>query len=136
MFDDTRDFLQAHFYFSPRVDTEFWRANKQLRLAEKIQEKVAAYRAGLIVDQPVVDEDTYYTSFEAEFRNFWTNNNYYCVLAGLGVLPDRPLPLLAHRPESIAGVAGRFEDIKRQQRSLLATLPANNVYLHQLHGEK
>jgi tryptophan halogenase len=136
MFDDTRDFLQAHFYFSPRVDTEFWRANKQLRLAEQIQQKVAAYRAGLIVDQPVVDEDTYYTSFEAEFRNFWTNNNYYCVLAGLGVLPDRPLPLLAHRPESIAGVAGRFEDIKRQQRSLLATLPANNVYLHQLHGEK
>lgn len=136
MFEDTRDFLQAHFSFSPRVDTEFWRANKQLRLAERIQQKVATYRAGLIVDQPAVDEATYYTNFEAEFRNFWTNNNYYCVLAGLGVLPDRPLPLLAHRPESLAGAAGRFEDIKRQQRSLLATLPANNAYLRQLHAEE
>ena len=30
MFDDTRDFIQAHFYLSPRMDTEFWRANKEL----------------------------------------------------------------------------------------------------------
>ena len=134
MFDDTRDFLQAHFYFSPRTDTEFWRANKNLTLSDAIQRKVAEYRAGLIVNQPVVDESTYYTNFEAEFRNFWTNNNYYCVLSGLGVLPDRPLPLLAHRPESIAGAAGQFEAIKQQQAALLAALPDNNAYLRQLHG--
>jgi tryptophan halogenase len=134
MFDDTRDFIQAHFYFSPRTDTPFWRANKELRLAEQIKEKVAEYRAGLIVNQSPVDEATYYTNFEAEFRNFWTNNNYYCVLSGLGVLPDRPLPLLAHRPESVAGAAGLFEGIKQQQRSLLETLPSNYQYLSQLHG--
>ncbi len=134
MFDDTRDFLQAHFYFSPRTDTEFWRANKELSLSEQITEKIAAYRAGLIVCQPVVDEATYYTNFEAEFRNFWTNNNYYCVLAGLGVLPDQPLPLLAHRPESVAGAAGAFERIKREQAALLDALPANHEYLHGFHG--
>jgi tryptophan halogenase len=134
MFDDTRDFLQAHFHFSPRMDTEFWRANKKLRLSDQIKQKVADYRAGLIVNQPPVDEAAYYSNFEAEFRNFWTNDNYYCVLSGLGVLPDRPLPLLAHRPESIAGAAGRFDAVARQQAALLAELPANNAYLRQLHG--
>ena len=29
MFDDTRDFIQAHFYYAPRNDTPFWRAQKE-----------------------------------------------------------------------------------------------------------
>ena len=36
MFDDTRDFLQAHFYLSPRNDTPFWCANKELTLLADI----------------------------------------------------------------------------------------------------
>ena len=134
MFDDCRDFIQAHFYFSPRVDTPFWMANKHLQLADQIKEKIAAYRAGLPVNLPVAQDAGYYGNFEAEFGNFWTNSNYYCIFAGLGLLPDQPLPALAHKPESIEGAELTFSDVKQKQQHLLKTLPTNYEYLRQLHG--
>jgi len=134
MFDDTRDFLQAHFYYSPRVDTPFWRANKELRLGEDIKRKFAEYRAGLAVNQPVTDESGYYGNFEAEFRNFWTNGSYYCVFAGLGHTPERPLPALAHRPDSVRSAEVLFEQVRKEQQELLNTLPSNYEFLRGLHG--
>jgi tryptophan halogenase len=135
MFDDTRDFIQAHFYYSPRTDTPFWRANKELVLAEQIEEKVRMYEAGLVVNMPVVDETSYYQNLEAEFRNFWTNNNYYCVLAGLGRLPQQPLPVLAHRPESVSGSAPLFAELKKRQQDLAEHLPTTYEYLKSFHGK-
>ena len=133
MFDDTRDFLQAHFYYAPRMDTPFWRANKELHLADQIKEKVAMYKAGLPVCPPSTSEDGYYGSFEAEFKNFWTNGSYYCIFAGLGLLPDQTMPALAHRPTAVEGARPHFEEIKRLQAELAATLPSNYEYLKQLH---
>jgi tryptophan 6-halogenase len=135
MFDDCRDFIQAHFYFAPRVDTPFWRANKELCLADAFNEKVAAYRSGLPVNLPVSQDAGYYGNFEAEFRNFWTNSNYYCIFAGLGVLPNRALPALVHRPESIAGAESVFAEVRRRQRHLLETLPSNYEFLRELQGK-
>ncbi|WP_438289713.1 tryptophan halogenase family protein [Streptomyces sp. HUAS TT7] len=134
MFDDTRDFLQAHYYFSPRVDTPFWRANKELRLADGIKDKVESYRAGLPVNLPISDEGTYYGNFEAEFRNFWTNGSYYCIFAGLGMLPRRPLPSLAHKPESRAQAEQLFADIKHKQHDWAESLPTTYELLRRLHG--
>jgi tryptophan halogenase len=134
MFDDTRDFIQAHFYLSPRTDTPFWRANKELRLTDDLREKIAAYRAGLPINQPHTDEGNYYGNFEAEFRNFWTNGSYYCIFSGMGLLPDRPLPALRYKPESVKAAAGLFADVKRRQRELARTLPTNYDYLRELHG--
>jgi tryptophan 6-halogenase len=134
MFDDTRDFIQAHFYFSPRVDTPFWRANKDLRLTDNIREKIALYRAGLPVNPPIADENTYYGNFDAEFRNFWTNGSYYCIFAGLGFLPDHPLPVLQYKTKSIEAAEALFAGVKHQQRELLETLPTCHEYLRRLHG--
>ncbi|MCO5968355.1 tryptophan halogenase family protein [Actinoallomurus soli] len=134
MFDDTRDFIQAHFYFAPRADTPFWQANKELHLPEAIQEKVAMYRAGLPVNAPTTSEDGYYGNFEAEFRNFWTNGSYYCIFTGLGLLPDQVLPSLAHRPSAVEGAAPLFEKVKQEQQELVTTLPSNYDYLRQLHN--
>ncbi|MFI6346391.1 tryptophan halogenase family protein [Streptomyces sp. NPDC050560] len=134
MFDDTRDFLQAHFFFSPRVDTPFWQANKELRLADNIKEKVATYKAGLPVNPPITGEDGYYGNFEAEFRNFWTNGSYYCIFAGLGLLPDRVLPSLRHRRSAVEAAEPLFEEIKRDQRNLVESLPSNHEFLTRLHG--
>ncbi|HZO74006.1 MAG TPA: hypothetical protein VFB60_17510 [Ktedonobacteraceae bacterium] len=53
---------------------------------------------------PISDESTYYANFEAEFRNFWSNSNYYCIFADLGFLPDHPLPELTYRKTSIMSV--------------------------------
>jgi glycine/D-amino acid oxidase-like deaminating enzyme len=135
-FDDTRDFIQAHFYYSPRTDTPFWRANKELRMTDSIQEKVAMYKAGLPVNLPTADEDSYYGNFENEFSNFWTNNNYYCILTGLGVLPDNPLPILAYKPDAIEKAEAVFRAIKQKQRDLVATLPSNYDVLRQLHARR
>ena len=134
MFDDTRDFLQAHFYYSPRVDTEFWRANKELALSEDIQQKVAMYKAGLAVNPPISDETGYYGNFDVEFRNFWTNGSYYCILTGMGVRPDHPLPALSYRPESIRGAEPVFDEVRRQQSELVANLPSLYEYLRDFHA--
>jgi hypothetical protein len=52
-FDETREFLQAHFYYSPRTDTLFWQANMELALTDGILEKVAMYKAGVPVNPPL-----------------------------------------------------------------------------------
>lgn len=134
MFDDTRDFIQAHFHFSPRLDTPFWRANKELRLPDNMQEKIATYKAGLAINPPIADESTYYGNFDAEFRNFWTNGSYYAIFAGLGLVPDRPLPLVEHRGRSLERAEMLLADVKRQQRELLDTLPSCYDYLCRMHG--
>ena len=70
MFDDSRDFIQAHYLSTPRDDTPFWRANKyDLVLSDNIKEKLEMYDAGLPINTPFVGEDTYYGHFEVEFKN-------------------------------------------------------------------
>jgi tryptophan 6-halogenase len=134
MFDSTRDFIQAHFYFSPRIDTPFWRANKKLRLSEGIREKVTRYKSGLPINAPVVDEETYYRNFDVEFRNFWTNGSYYCIFAGMGLEPERALPALVHKPDSIKAAQALFERVKQQQHELPDALPGNYEFLMRMHG--
>ncbi|NUR91579.1 MAG: tryptophan 7-halogenase [Nonomuraea sp.] len=136
MFDDTRDFIQAHFYVSPRTDSTFWKENKSLKLADNITEKMAAYKAGLPVNPPISDESTYYGNFEAEFRNFWTNGSYYCIFAGLGFLPDQPLPALSYKQESIAAAVELFDQVKRKQEELVGTLPTQRDFLRELHAQR
>jgi hypothetical protein len=134
-FDETRDFLQAHFYYSPRTDTPFWAANKELYLTDSIREKVAMYKAGIPVNPPLTDEGGYYGNFEAEFNNFWTNGSYYCIFTGMGVLPDHPLPALTYKPDSISAAERLFETVKHKQRELVAALPSNYDFLRRLHGK-
>jgi len=134
-FDETRDFIQAHFYYSPRTDTPFWHANKELQLTESIQEKVAMYKTGIPVNPPLTDEGSYYANFEAEFNNFWTNGSYYCILTGMGVLPDQPLPALAYKPDSIQAAELLFETVRNKQRDMVAALPTNYDHLRHLHAK-
>lgn len=136
MYDDTRDFIQAHYYFSPRTDTEFWRANKRLHLSDSLTEKLEIYRSGMPVNQSATTEDTYYRNFEAEFRNRWTNGSYYCILAGLGLVPEGPPPALAYRNDSVKRSEAVFAKIAEQQRELVSTLPSNYEYLRQIHGAR
>jgi tryptophan 6-halogenase len=134
MFDDSRDFIQGHFSFAPRNDTPFWRACKELHLASDFQQKVNKYRVGLPINPPFVDEGSYYTNFDAEFHNFWQNSNYYCIFAGLGVMPDKVLPELAHRPGARQSAQAVFDGIKRRRSQLAAEMPTTYQYLRQFHG--
>jgi hypothetical protein len=136
MFDDTRDFIQAHFCLAPRNDSEYWRANKEIALAPDIQEKIAMYRAGMAINMPVTDEATYYENFDAEFHNFWTNASYYSIFAGLNFLPEHALPALTYRADAAYRADHLFDKIKSRQRELLETLPTMYEYLCRLHNKE
>ena len=47
---------------------------------------------------PFTDEATYYSNFETEFRNFWTNGSYYCIFSGMAFHPNRSMSQLLYRP--------------------------------------
>jgi tryptophan halogenase len=98
-----------------------------------VKEKLDTYLAGLPVNPPIASEDSYYENFEAELRNFWTNGSFYCILAGMGWLPRRPLPWLRYRPDSRAKAAEVFEQIRTRASELSRTLPTNHEFLRQLH---
>ncbi len=136
MFDDSRDFIQVHYLTTQREDTPFWRANKHdLHLSDQVQEKIELYKAGLTVNMPLSDAESYYGNFECEFRNFWTNSNFYCVMAGMGWVPETALSWIRQRPESQGKAELQFEALKRRSAELQASLPTNYQFLKQLHGK-
>jgi hypothetical protein len=136
MFDDSRDFIQVHYLTTARDDTAFWRANQHdLRLSDQVKEKIALYKAGLPVNMPLSDADSYYANFECEFRNFWTNSNFYCVMAGMGWVPDATLPAIRLRQQSQLKADVEFDVIKKKSAELQRSLPTNHQFLKQLHGK-
>lgn len=137
MFDDSRDFIQCHYFLSKRDDTEFWRANQRdLKKSDSILEKIETYKAGLPVSAIVSDAGVahYYNNFDYEFRHYWPNSSYYCILTGMGVLPDRVCPLMEHQPRAIEKAEEMFAGIRERANFLLTTLPSMHEYLSQLHG--
>ncbi len=135
MFDDTRDFIQTHYLTTPREDTPFWRANKyDLRLSDNVQHKLATYKSGLAVNTALSQADSYYDNFDFEFGNFWTNSSYYCILAGMGWMPD-VLPRVRHASAAELELAQeQFRALKRESARLAGQLPSNYELLRQLHG--
>ena len=137
MYDDCRDFVQAHYFTTTRDDTPFWRANKnELTLSDSIREKIALYKAGLPVNPPLSSEEDYYGSFDNEFHNFWTNGSYYCIFAGMGFLPEHSYARLAYEPEMVQQARVLFARIKQQQRNLGEQLPSTYEYLRHLHSKQ
>jgi tryptophan halogenase len=135
MFDDCRDFVQAHYLTSSRDDTPFWLANKHdLKLSDNILEKISLYRSGLPVNPPLHSEADYYGSFDNEFHNFWTNGSYYCIFSGMGFLPDRSLGRIAYRPAAVEESQRILAQVRGQQQELVRTLPSTFQYLKKLHG--
>lgn len=137
MFDNTRDFIQCHYFLTQREDTEFWRANRHdLKKSDSVLETLETYKAGLPAG-PVLsggDAEHYDNNFDFEFSNFWPDSSYYCILTGLGLLPERVCPLVEHRPAAIEKAERIFSDLKQRADHLLAALPSTFEYLNALHG--
>lgn len=135
MFDDCRDFVQAHYVVSPRRDTPFWLANRhELRLSDNFKEKRDTYESGLPLSVPTTSPEAYYGHFELEFRNFWTNHSYYCIFSGLGCYPKQTLPLLGYKPESCEKAELLFADIAARQSELVRSMPSMRDWLRHLHA--
>jgi tryptophan 7-halogenase len=136
MFDNSRDFIQCHYLLTQRDDTAFWRANRhELKTSDSLLETLETYRVGLSVG---IVADTsmakYYSDFDYEFRNFWPNSSYSCILSGMGVLPERINALVEHRPAGIEEAERAFVNLKHRADRLLGTLPSMFEYLNMLHG--
>ncbi len=135
MYDDSRDFVQAHYFTTTRDDSPFWLANKnELNLSDSIRQKIALFKAGLPVNPPQVDEKSYY-NIENEFRNFWTNGSYYCIFTGMGFLPERSYARVSYDPASIEQANAIFARIKQKQQKLCAEVPSLYAYLRHLHSD-
>lgn len=135
MYDDCRDFIQVHYLTSTRDDSRFWLANKyELKRSEGIKEKLETYMAGLAVNMPVTTEESYYANFETEFRNFWTNSSYYCILAGMGCLPRQVSPKLYYRQQAVSDAEALFRGVKYRGAALMRNLPSCSEYLRALHA--
>ena len=135
-YDDCRDFVQMHYATTSRTDTTFWRANRsELKLSDSLQEKLRMYRAGLPVNAVQHDAAGYYSNFEYEYRNFWTNGSYYCVLAGMGVYPDAVYPKLLYDETAQRDADRVIQDIQREAVALKEKLPTNYQFLQALHAE-
>jgi len=102
-------------------------------LSDNVKEKLESYDAGLPINMPFVDEDTYYGQFEVEFKNYWTNGSYYCILAGLGRDPKRTLPFLSYHSDKQVKAEELFTKIKRRAAEAKMKTPTNYEFLSRLH---
>ncbi|MEL6345532.1 MAG: tryptophan halogenase family protein [Myxococcota bacterium] len=135
-YDDCKDFVQMHYITTRRDDTSFWRAcQTDLKVSERLQEKLRMYKAGLPINSLSSSSSHYYTNFELEYRNFWTNGNYYSVLTGMGVYPDSVYSRLLYRSRSEEQASQMFKRIRAQGRQLASSLPPNDVFLRALHAK-
>ena len=134
MYDDSRDFIQAHYFTTSRDDTPFWLANKHgLRLSDNIRHKLATYKAGLPVNLTLTDDAAGYNSLENEFRNYWANSSYYCIFAGMGWLPDAPQPRIRYRAADMAKAQETFAALRAQSAEWRKRLLPAYEYLKAFH---
>lgn len=135
-YDDCRDFVQMHYATTRRSDSTFWRANQsEITLSDSLQEKLRMYRAGLPVNAVQHDAAGYYSNFEFEYRNFWTNGSYYCVLTGMGVYPENVFPKLLYNTSAVEEAEMVMQKIQREAGELVNKLPTNYQFLQALHAE-
>jgi tryptophan 7-halogenase len=135
MYDDCRDFIQAHYFATTRDDSPFWLANRhELKMSESIKNKIALYKAGIPISSASFSEDDYYGNLDNEFHNFWTDGSYYSVLSGLGFLPEQSNSYIYYHPDEVEESFTVLKKIKHKQKELLASLPTHHEYLKQLHN--
>lgn len=136
MVEDVKDFIVLHFKTSPREDTPFWLANKyETKMPDSLRLILEQQRAGLPIRPSTQPNSQLYTSFAAQFENFWTNSNYQCILCGVGRLPETTLPLLNYRPDIMQKGEAVLRKIANTSEQLAAELPTHYEYLTRLYGE-
>ena len=120
--DGVRDFLTLHYYASQRMDTEFWRATKEVPLSEELKERLDIWKHRLPNAKNI---NPNYHGFESY--------SYSVMLMGLGYQPERSLPALDHMDDTNALLA--FRAMRERNDRLVATLPTQYEYLTQVRAE-
>jgi flavin-dependent dehydrogenase len=120
--DGVRDFLVLHYYASQRMDTEFWRATKEVPISDDLRERLDIWKSRLPNAKNI---NPNYHGFESY--------SYSVMLMGLGYQPERSLPALDHMDDTNALLA--FRAMRERNDRLVATLPTQYEYLTQVRAE-
>jgi tryptophan halogenase len=119
VYEQIRDFIVMHYCTTQREDTAFWRAVKhELPIPESLRNKLESYKAGL--------SPTDYRGF-----HIFLDHNWAAVLSGMGIYPERGLPIVKHADAAL--VERHFADIDRLSRDLCARTPRHKEYIRSLH---
>ncbi len=119
-YEETRDFIVMHFVLTDREDTPYWRAVRhETKVPDTLQERLELFRESLP------------TMMLRDKFGVFRENNYACILTGMGHLPPRGYPLLSHVDAARADQV--FAGVKERTQLLLRTLPSQYEYLTGLH---
>ncbi len=121
--DGVRDFLTLHYYTSERMDTEFWRAVKQVAISDDLKERLDIWKHRLPNAKNI---NPSYHGFEAY--------SYSTMLLGLNHKPQRSLPALDHMDDTNA--LNAFRALRERTSRLVSTLPTQFDYLTGIRAER
>ncbi|MFG3497205.1 tryptophan halogenase family protein [Streptomyces sp. NPDC047928] len=118
--DGVREFLVLHYKAAARADNAYWRDAKTRAIPDGLAERLEAWQSKLPTTESIYPQ---YHGFEAY--------SYLSMLLGLGGLPLKPAPALAHMDDTRA--AKEFQLLRDQSQELVKRLPSQYEYLSQMH---
>ena len=121
-YEAVRDFIVLHYCTTNREDTPFWRANKyHVGLPDSLKARLELFEAML------PDHD------ELDLPPMYSDVSYTAIVAGMGYVPKRPLPILTYWDEAEAEL--RFRELAEKGVWLREILPDHRKYLSLLRRE-
>lgn len=120
MYEEIRDFIVLHYVGAKRRDTGFWQdVTQSARIPDSLRERLEFF-----AENPPLGE---------RFQNFvFRERSYACLLDGLGLLPEKPYPLLAH--VGLQDADPVFREIRMRSEQLVRDLPAHRDYLKAMYA--
>jgi hypothetical protein len=120
LYEDIRDFIVLHYCLTQREDTPFWQTHKyDSQIPDSLQQRLEQWRL-MWPNQ----------NFAAVSVPVFGDYSYICILAGMGYLPRKALPIVAHQQELTAQM---FAHLKVQTQHLQNYLPNHIDYLKDIH---
>ena len=119
-FEGTRDYIVTHYKTNTRTDTDYWRANAvNTKISEALLQLYALWMSGRSIAEAVGRQ---------ELGRGYPIFSWYCLLAGVGIFPDRDKlrPPREHEHYGMAEVDNLIERSAlnfRDQREVLADIP-------------
>jgi len=117
-FEQVRDFIILHYLLNRREDTEFWRANRDLRPPDSLAQTLACYDATGIVDW--------------HRRPLFRESSFYSIAAGFGRLPSRPHAMAGQADPDKA--RQKMDEIKARNLALARLLPDHAEFIEALNA--
>lgn len=120
LYEDIRDFIVLHYCLTQREDTTFWQTNKyQLNIPESLEQRLEQWRIMW-----------HKRKFSAVSQPLFGDYSYICILAGMGYLPKKALPIVTHQENLSAEI---FARLKTYSQELKNQLPNHIDYLRDIH---